>query len=82
MAVGYSLLYYLLLIVLDEYWSINFLKSSTDAAHATSWGKLFHGSTTLLIRVQCLLLGAMYRRVAFLRRGRFTVNFPHTFRVR
>ena len=36
--------------MLDEYWSINFLKSSTDAAHATSWGKLFHGSTTLLVK--------------------------------
>ena len=33
--------------LLDEYWSINFLKSSTDAAHTTSWGKLFHGSILL-----------------------------------
>ena len=36
--------------MLTELLSINFLKSSSDSAHTTSWGKLFHGSTTLLVK--------------------------------
>ena len=36
--------------MLTELLLINFLKSSSDLAHTTSRGKLFHGSTTLLVK--------------------------------
>ena len=39
-----------LYIVLDEHWSSNFLKSSTAAAHTTTWDTLFRGSTTVLVK--------------------------------
>ena len=40
--------------MLTELLSINFLKSFSDLAHTTSWGKLFHGSTTLLVKKNLL----------------------------